>query len=457
MQSSFLSGLVKRLFAAEIRRQVRAGLAEETDATFLLGSRALDGSPRDRLTPDRQTLLEQSLEAWRLNPLARRLIELTTQYVVGSGVSLRCKHAPTARFLESFWNHPLNRMAVRICEWCDELARSGNLFVLLSTDAAGMSYVRALPASEIAEIQHRPNDVDQETAVLPRATLDQPQPQPWPVYDAESDAPGPEGGFPAVALHYAVNRPAGALWGEPDLAPLLRWLSRYANWLEDRARLNRFRTAFLYVVRARFTSESERLARQQKLNAAPPSPGSILVTDESESWEVIHPRLESDEANTDGLALKKMIAAGAGLPLHFLAEPESATRTTAEAAGGPTYRRFEQRQAYFLWLLADVLRAVVNRRALAERAGGGRGRIDPQARVEVHGADLSSRDNLQLGLAARHIIGVLAQLRDRGLIDDAEMLRLAYRFFGEVADVNDLLARGRSGDHPPHHPESQPS
>lgn len=444
MPSSLWASLVERLFAAEIRRQVRAGLAEETDATFLLGSSSLDGGPRDRLAPDRQTLLEQAMEAWRLNPLGRRLIELTTQYVVGSGVSLRCKHPPTARFLQSFWDHPLNRMAVRVCEWCDELSRSGNLFILLSTDPAGMSYVRAVPASDIAEIQHRPNDIEQETAYLPRATHEQPQPQPWPAYDAASDAPGADGGFPAAMLHYAVNRPAGALWGEPDLAPVLRWLSRYANWLEDRARLNRFRTAFLYVVKARFASESERLSRQQKLNAAPPSPGSILVTDESESWEVIHPRLESDEANADGLALKKMIAAGAGLPLHFLAEPESETRTTAEAAGGPTYRRFEQRQAYFLWLLGDLLRAVLNRRALAERGAAGRGRVDPQAPVEVHGADLSSRDNLQLGLAARHMIGVLAQLRDRGLIDDAEMLRLAYRFFGEVADVNDLLARGRA-------------
>lgn len=457
MQSTIWSSLVKRLFAAEIRRQVRAGLAEESDATFLLGSHALDGNPRDRLTPDQQTLLKQSLEAWRLNPLARRLIELTTQYVVGSGVSLHCKHPPTARFLESFWNHPLNRMAVRVCEWCNELSLSGNLFVLLSTDPSGMSYVRAVPASDIAEIQHRPNDVEQALAFLPRATLEQPQPQPWPAYDVNNDFCNSDGSLPAVMLHYTVNRPTGALWGEPDLGPVLRWLSRYANWLEDRARLNRFRTAFLYVVKARFTSESERLARQQKLNAAPPSPGSILVTDESESWEVINPRLESDEANADGLALKKMIAAGAGLPLHFLAEPESATRTTAEAAGGPTYRRFEQRQAHFLWLLTDVLRVVLNRRALTERGQNIRGRVDPKAQIEVHGADLSSRDNLQLGLAARHMIGVLAQLRDRELIDDAEMLRLAYRFFGEVADVNDLLARGKNELQTPLSAQTNPS
>ena len=437
MKDSIWMKAVGRVFGAEIRRQVRAGLAAETDATFLLGASSTAGTERDRLSPNRQEVFEQALEAWRVNPLARRLVELTTQYVVGGGISIQCKHTPTARFLEEFWHHPLNRMAVRVFEWCDELSRSGNLFVLLSTDASGMSYLRAVPAADVAEIQTRSNDVEQPLAFLPRATLEQLQPVPWAAYNAHEDAPGADGSFPPVMLHYAINRPVGAQWGEPDLAPILRWLSRYANWLEDRARLNRFCTAFLYVVKSRFSSESDRLARQQRLNAAPPTPGSILVTDENETWEVIAPRLESDEANTDGLALKKMIAAGAGVPLHFLAEPESSTRTTAEAAGGPTYRRFEQRQSFFLWLVRDVLRAALNRRALVD------GRIDPQARVEVHGADLSARDNVALAMAANHISAVLTDLRDRGLIDDSELLRVAYRFFGEVPDIASLLERGR--------------
>lgn len=437
MKNSIWTKTFGRVFGAEIRRQVRAGLAAETDATFLLGASSTAGTERDRLSPNRQEVFEQALEAWRVNPLARRLVELTTQYVVGGGISIQCKHAPTARFLEEFWHHPLNRMAVRVFEWCDELSRSGNLFVLLSTDASGMSYLRAVPAADVAEIQTRPNDVEQPLAFLPRATLEQLQPVPWAAYNSREDAPGADGAFPPVMLHFAINRPVGAQWGEPDLAPVLRWLSRYANWLEDRARLNRFRTAFLYVVKSRFSSESDRLARQQRLNAAPPTPGSILVTDENETWEVIAPRLESDEANADGLALKKMIAAGAGVPLHFLAEPESSTRTTAEAAGGPTYRRFEQRQSFFLWLVREVLRAAINRRALVD------GRIDSQARVEVHGADLSARDNVALAMAANHISAVLTELRDRGLIDDTELLRVAYRFFGEVPDIASLLERGR--------------
>lgn len=410
---------------------------------------------RDRYLADRRATLEQALEAWRINPLARRIVELTTQYVVGGGIAFSCPHAPTARFLHAFWEHPLNRMAVRVMEWCDELTRAGNLFILLSTDAAGMSYVRAVPASEIAEIRARPNDLEQPLAFWPRPTPEAGLPAPWPAYDAHRDAPRPTGGFETVMLHYAINRPVGSQWGESDLAPLLRWLSRYSNWLEDRARLNRYRTAFLYVVRARFAGESERLARQQRLNATPPPPGSILVTDESETWEVLAPHLEADEAGQDGLALKKMIAAGAGLPLHFLAEPESATRTTAEAAGGPTYRRFEQRQRFFLWLLGDLLRVVVRRRAQVEAGLPPRRRVDPTAEISLQGADLSARDNVALALAGNHILAVLGELRDRALIDDAEMLRLAYRFCGEPVDTAEMLARGRRAE-PPRTPFRRP-
>lgn len=427
--------ITRRVFGAEINRQVREALAVETDAAFTVGARLAGAASFERADADREEILAQVLEAWRVNPLARRMVELTTQYVLGGGVAVSCKQRATAAFLDQFWRHRLNQMEVRLSEWSDELARSGNLFVLISTDAGGMSYARALPAAKIARIETAPNDSQQETAYLPKPTLEVPDPRPWAAYDALHDAPDADGGFSPVMLHYAVNRPVGSCWGESDLAPQLRWLARYANWLEDRARLNRFRTAFLYAVKARFASEAQRAARQQQLNASKPAPGSILVMDESETWEVLHPRLEADDANEDGLALKKMIAAGAGVPLHFLAEPESSTRTTAEAAGGPTFRRFEQRQQYFLWLVVDMLRVVTARRARVDR------RVDARAAICVQGADISVRDNLAMAQAAASLAGCLTDLRDRRLIDDAELLRLVYRFAGEALDVEEMLAR----------------
>jgi hypothetical protein len=262
------------------------------------------------------------------------------------------------------------------------------------------------------------------------------------VYDPSQDARSPDGAFTPVMLHYAVNKPVGAKHGESDLAPMLRWLARYASWLEDRARLNRYRNTFIYWVKARFANQAERLARQAELNANPPNPGSILVTDESETWSVIYPSLASFEAAEDGLSLKKMVAVGSGNPMHFLAEPEGATRTTAESAGGPTFRHYQQRQVYFLWIVEDLARAVLNRRKMVDRL------INVEDEIKVTGTDISARDNAALATASSMIVAAFQSLRDRGLIDDAELLRIVYRFSGEVVDVEDMLERGAKAPPP---------
>lgn len=431
------------LFERFVYNVRRLFTVREDDNNMIVGYSS-SSLPRDRFDYDRQEILEQALEAYRLNPVARRIVGLTSQYVVGGGMTVSSKSHETQKFIDAFWKHPLNRMSVRIYEWCDELTRSGNLFVILSTDAAGMTYVRSVPAQQVDAIEHKPNDVEQPTWFkLKPDPMNNHEPQLiYQAYNQAEDAVSDDGSFPPVMIQYAINRPVGGQWGESDLAPVLKWLSRYANWLEDRARLNRFRTSFLYQVTSKFASEAERQARQQRLNANPPSSGSILVCDESEVWTVIEPKLDSQDAATDGLALKKMIATGAGIPLHFLAEPESATRTTAEAAGGPTYRHFEQRQNYFTWMIGDLMRVIINRRAMVNR------KINKSVEVQVLGADISARDNLTLSMSGSNVMGVATQLRDRKLIDDAELLRISYRFMGELVDGEEMLRRGKVSPDP---------
>ena len=396
---------------------------------------------RDRSDYDRETVILQALEAWRLNPLARRIVELTSQYVVGGGITISSSNEQVSKFLKKWWTHELNQMPLRIYEWCDELTRSGELFFLLSTDAAGMTFVRAIPAIEIKEIQTAKDDLQQEKAFIQKAKMglgeDTIEERVWEAYDSGAEEADKDGRLKTVMVHFAINRPVGAVHGESDLAPMLRWLTRYSSWLEDRARLNRYRNAFYFTVKSRFVSEAERATRQATLNANPPVPGSILVVDESEKWEVIHPQLEANDASKDGLAIKKMIAAGAGIPLHFLAEPESSTRTTAESAGGPTFRHFEQRQEFFIEIIRLLGRIALQRRARYERG------LDAEAVVEVQGADLSSRDNAALAIATSTMTSALVNLYDRGLINESELLRMVYRFAGEVVDVEEVIQKGK--------------
>ena len=441
------SRITDRFFGVEITKRVNLAVRALDD----LRDRSYSSStyPRDRRGYDRDEVLADALEAWRVNPLARRVVGMMTQYVVGGGVGVQSPHKGTSRFLSEWWEHPLNKMAIRMYEWSDELSRSGELFIVVSTDLAGMSYVRAVPAQDIQEIETADNDLEQETFIIEKPSFSGKNPgngrvtdspllegRRWQVYNPEQDFRNEDGAWNPVMLHYAVNRPVGAKFGESDLSPVLRWLARYASWLEDRARLNRFRNTFVFWVKAKFTNQAERLQRQADLNRDPPNPGSILVTDESETWSMLSPNLASFEAAEDGLSLKKMVAAGTGIPMHFLAEPEGATRTTAESAGGPTFRHFQQRQVFFLWMLEDLARVALARRKVTDRT------VNPKAEIKVTGTDISSRDNAALAAASSTVVGAFAALRDRGLIDDNELLRIAYRFAGEVVDLEDLLKRG---------------
>jgi hypothetical protein len=454
--NSLLSRLTDRLFSGRINAEIQRRIDLAVRAIDDSHDRSLSANtyPRDRYDYDRETVLADALEAWRVNPLARRIVELTSQYVVGGGISIECSHERTHQFIKDWWNHRLNRMDVRVFEWCDELSRSGELFIILSTDAAGMSYLRAAPAADIEEIHTADNDLEQEIEILEKTTLggvsDTLQKRSWKAYNAQDDFKNEQGSFDTVMIHYTVNKPVGAKHGESDLAPMLKWLSRYAAWLEDRARLNRFRNTFIFWIKAKFNSAAERLTRQAELNANPPNPGSLLVSDDTETWSVLSPNLQSADAAEDGLAIKKMIAAGSGVPLHFLAEPESATRTTAESAGGPTFRRFQQRQLYFLWMIEDLAKIAIRRRRSYDRL------VNEKAPLRLSGYDISSRDNAALAMAASTVTGAFLELRNRGLIDDAELLRITYRFAAENVDVEGMLKRGKeAGPYTP--PGQQPA
>lgn len=338
---------------------------------------------RDRSYAGFRDVIEKSLAMWREDPLARRIVNLTTQFSVGRGFVITADDPSSEAFLHRFWEHPLNRMDARIVEWSDELCRTGNLFIMLSSDPDGMTYVRAIPAGQIAEIVPRENDLEQPLLFRFRevSTPGDPVIQPEKtVKPACLSTPESE----ERMLHFAVNRPVGGQWGEPDLAPVLKWLDRYRIWLEDRVRLNHYRTAFLFTVKSSYYSESMRRERQAQLNLRPPTAGMILVTGADEEWSVIHPNLDSSDANEDGFAIKKLIAAGAGIPVSFLAEVSGPSQAENGGMEDSACRGFRQRQQTLMWITETILRHVLARAALIHRD------LDPDCEIHVYGDDIAA-------------------------------------------------------------------
>ena len=413
--------------AVEERVAARLSSMAETDDTIIIGTRSGRDIFRDRNNWDRATIISETLLAWRTNPIARRITDAIVEFVVGDGMAPDIKHKPTAAAVKEFWEHPLNNLDEQVPEWVAEQSRSGDLFLLCSVDANdGSLFVRAVPSEQINEIQTFNNDYRQETAYI-QQDLNAP---PYVAYDPLD----PE--QTQFMLHFPINRPVGCTFGEADLTPVLKWLGRLSTLLNDRVIMNHLRNLIVYIVKGKFTDTRTRKQREAELNANPPQPGSIVVNDDTEVWGTLSPNLQSFDANMDILAIKKHIAAGIGLPLHYLAEPESSTRTTAEAAGTPTFRKFKMRQNSFKRALATLCTiAVVKKIHFTKK------RLQA-AGIAVRADDVTERDNSTLALAAARIEPVLADLFDRELIDEPTYLLLFYEMLGKDYDTDGPQPKG---------------
>jgi hypothetical protein len=379
---------------------------------------------------------EDAREAWRRNPLARRLVGLITSYTVGNGITLHSEKRDAQRFLVEFWQQ--NRMELRVDEWSDELSRSGELFpVLFTNPVSGMSTIRTVPACLIRGVDFDPDDYERELRY--QENTGPGEAEKWWIGVGSVDANQVE---QPLMLHYAVNRPVGAIRGESDLAPILPWLRRYNRWLEDRVRLNAAMRAFLWIVKvpARLRSALEERYR------TPPEAGSVIIAEEgAETWEAVSPNLHAADAEKDGRAIRWMIVAGGpGTALLDLGEGEDSNLATGQAMAEQRRRFLRRRQAYLVWMLTDL---TLNAYARYRTANPGKAQIR-NADLQAVTADISPEDNHSLATAAVALANSLegmARLIGRGPAFRAMALRLFIKFIGESAgqaEVEAILAEG---------------
>jgi len=229
---------------------------------------------------------------------------------------------------------------------------------------------------------------------------------------------------PSVS-HFAVNRVSGALRGRSDLAPVLRWMRAYAQWLSDRVVQNQLKGAVLYDVTLTGGSKEE-LARRRAASARAPETGTVLFHTEKEIWKAVEPHVGAADVRDDGRALRLMVATGAGIPEHYLGEGGNANRATAAEMGLPAIKRMQRRQEYFRQVLETICRRVVDEAVKA-------GRIGPRVKrgLTVRFEELSPSGVDQEAAASKAFAEALALAEERGWVDRAQAKRLFCRFAGE--------------------------
>lgn len=377
---------------------------------------------------------QAALIAWRTNPLAKQIISLMTDFLVTEEV---VPTAPTemGKFIYEFWTHEENRMQTRLPDLMDEQSRAGDLFLaLFRNEFTGMSYVRPVPASEIVHIEVNPTDWEDEIAFYQKMpTVDDPtNVRKW-LSPSHPDAQEAQ----AVMVHYTINRPIGALFGESELASILSWLKRYSRMLEDRVRLNNAAAAFVWSV----TVPTGRVGEKSQQYASSVTPGSVIVHDEQETWEILSARLNAADARHDLKALRMMIAAGSGQPPFWHADAGDVNLATARVMQEPAMRRLLRRQQQFREMAIDLCHIAYSR----YYGWKGRGRMKPDRQaIKMELADLTREDNKDLAGATKDLVQAFMALLDHSTEPSetlsAIMLDRIFKFSGQDLTAEQLEA-----------------
>ncbi len=384
-------------------------------------------------------------EAYNANPLAFAIIELTTSFVLGKGITVAARDVRVQKVLMDFWHHPGNHMDERVYALCTELSLFGEQFVRFFVNKYdGTVQVRQIDPSLIDQIECDPEDIETPLRYhrRPVGQVNSPTMGDPPTFNAGKPMDMQGEWFKAgeEVVQFAINKVSNAKRGKSDLATLLPWLRRYKDWLTDRVRINKYKGAFLYDVRLQ-GADKKTIDRKRMEYSYPPEPGSVIIHNEAETWTAVQPQINANDAYQDGRAIKLMVAVGATLPEHYLSDGTSSNRATAAEMGLPTLLRFQRRQKVMRTMLTCILDRVIGEAKKAELLGP-----EVDTSYDILFPEIDSADNQSLAQGVYYLVQGLVAAKAQGWVSDETAMQLLFQCLNEEVDVHEELAKIRGRD-----------
>lgn len=385
----------------------------------------------------------QCYEAYNANPLAYAIIEQTTSFCLGEGVTVSANNKKVQQVIDKFWNDPENRMDERVYSLCTELSLYGEQFIhYFVNQYDGSVVIRQIDPSLIDQIETDIEDVEKPLRYHRRPigqvmAATSGDPPPITITQQEVDNQGTWFSAGDEVLHVPINKVSNAKRGKSDLATLLPWLRRYKDWLTDRVRINKYKSAFLWDITLT-NADKKTIDRKKMEYNYPPEPGSVLIHNEAEQWKAVQPQINAQDAYQDGRQIKLMVAVGATLPEHFLSDGDQGNRATAAEMSLPTLLKFKRRQRTIKYMLERILDRVILEAQKAGKLGKGP-RVDTS--YEITFPEIDSGEHQTLAQATNLLVTAMANASAKGWISDETAMQMMFEFAGEEVDIAEEMQK----------------
>ncbi len=404
---------------------------------------------RDLQPPMQYNMQRVSYYLFVTNPLARRIVELTKDFVIGEGIDFRASDPQVQRILEDFWNDPANNMEMNIESFVRELAIFGEqLWYCAANPLNGkvrLGYIDPywIDSVEYATLGGLPGRaVSMPVAVLLKPSSEQPDSQRLRIATIDEDPSSPTfGQFTGECFYFAINKARAAHRGISDLFALADWLDGYDQMLYSL--MNQMDSLSRFIWDVTLTGMTgEQIQDWLKDNGTPPRANSVRAHNEKVTWQAVSPNVQAADRSDGARLIKNMNLAGAGFPEHWFADGGNANRATALSQGEPTLKMLTSRQRQFRYMLQYLLRYVIDQ---SINAGVLPPDIDKKFKVVV--PDLSVGDQEKAAAAFKSAADALVPFQSAGVVDTqtmAEVLVAMLKHLGVEANPFDILAKAQA-------------
>ncbi|MEA2828465.1 MAG: hypothetical protein QOG43_2904, partial [Actinomycetota bacterium] len=309
-----------------------------------------------------------SVAGYRVNPMARAIIDTYTAFCVGdSGLTVQSPDPATRDVAQGFWDDPANNLSRSQDLWLrDHLLNGEQAIEAMVGPISGVVRLSVVDTARVLGVDLldgnplRPSGLHIRQGLADETTRTVITPD-----DITGRRTGQLHWWPSFRATLTDRR------GYPFLGPVLDWLDSYdtvlAN-LVDRTALMRY-IAYQVKIAGTAADVAKYVADHGgKGNNVPmPRSGTVEVTNDKVEMLPMSADVKAEEDKTTSGALLTNVAAGTGLAKTWLAEPEHANRATSISMAEPVRRRVGGVQNLWLAYVTELLRHSVDQAVEAGR------------------------------------------------------------------------------------------
>jgi len=364
---------IKTIFAKLIESEVNKKFTEAVD-------RDREDLGWDRITDIRRTRDLPSIKQDKMikvvdwlkqrNPIAKKMITLTTDFVMGDGIKFVAENKEVQKVLDDFWKN--NQWPLKQFQRVEELGQYGEQIyntsvhketgavTIASFDPAGVKSISVVKKNreQLDEIKPKTTKDDVKFKIIRIAdglgTIDDKDKDRTKKDQTES------GMMIGDTFFFAVNKSTFATRGTSDILSVADWLDKYDKTLYTMTERIAFLLSFIWHITIEGADINQLKKKLNDIKSSPPKAGGYRITNEKEKWEAIAPDLSGRDFTDFIKNIQAVLAGGSGFPIHWLfGVGESVNKASATDMGVPTYRQLKRRQTFVKQMISFMFEYVI--------------------------------------------------------------------------------------------------